>query len=510
MKLFLKQEDYYLILIFIFMALGILTKSFFNENGFLSPDSAGYLALAQNLVEGNGFYVYSPYIPSDERSFFAVWPVGYPIFIYLVAKVSGFSVFLASKIVNIIFVGASLLLLRNLFKKSAYVYSLIFFIATPILIFTSTWSEVPFIFGLLWFSTSVYYFSQNTNSKILLFNLFVSSLFLFLSRYIGAFSIGFIGMMSIFYLIKKNYKTSFKLIFVSLIGFSLISLYLSHNYLSTGHLTGTIRLPAPETNFELFKMLIRALVIELNFIRTPGGPHITNTFKFSAWFVLQLSVSLYLFWKIKNYIHNINRNEEKYHLWKIFFSIGITYFFCLVIMRWNVNTADLYCRFLGPASFLFLLAFVSYVEYTYSQKVFQKLKVFMVTICIASYLLNVPLITIKMILQSKEKPYRTYYSKISELKDLYSKIPQNSVVVFPNIHLLYLRTDIISLHPFCPGIISTKAESMQEFLIRVNKIFPEKDVYFQIKDNVPYNEPYHKSIIEFIDNNQGEEFLKIK
>ena len=72
MKLILKREDCYLILIFIFLALGILTKSFFNEDGYISPDSAGYLALAQNLVEGNGFYAYSPYTPCNERSFFAV------------------------------------------------------------------------------------------------------------------------------------------------------------------------------------------------------------------------------------------------------------------------------------------------------------------------------------------------------------------------------------------------------------------------------------------------------
>ncbi|ODS31161.1 MAG: hypothetical protein SCARUB_03732 [Candidatus Scalindua rubra] len=510
MKPLLKREDYYLLLIFIFMALGILTKSFFNDDGYITPDSAGYLALAQNLVEGNGFYVYSSYRPSNERSFFAVWPVGYPIFIYLVAKAFGISVFLASKIVNIIFIGISILLFRKLFKKNAYVYSLIFFAATFILIFTLTWSEVPFIFGLLWFSTAVYYFSQNTNSKLLIFNLFTSSLFLFLNRYIGAFSIGFIGMMSIFYLRKKDYKTSFKLILVSFVGFSIIALYLYHNYLKTGYFTGTVRLPAPETNFELLKMLIRALVIELNIIRTPGGRHITNTFKFSAWFVLQLGFFLYLFWKIKDYIHDINKNEEKYHLYKYFIFVGITYFFCIVLIRWYTNFIGFYCRLLGPASFLFFIAFVNYVEFKYSQKVFQKLKVFIVITCIVSYLLNVPLITIKMFLQSEEKTYQTYYGKISELKDLYSKIPQNSVVVFPNIHLYYLRTDIIGLAPFYPGLAGTKKESMQEFLIRINKIFPEKEVYFQIKDNKPYKDPYHKSIIEFVDNNQGKEFVKIK
>ncbi len=507
MKQFLKREDYYLLSIFVCMALGIFTKSFFNYNGYITPDSAGYLALAQNLVEGNGFYVYSSYIPSNERSFFAVWPVGYPVLIFLVAKISGISVFLASKIVNIIFIGGSLLLFRKLFIKNAYLYSLIFFAATFILIFTLTWSEVPFIFGLLWFSTAVYYFSLNTNSKLLIFNLLTSSLFLFLSRYIGAFSIGFIGIMSIFYLGKRDYKTSFKLILVSFVGFSMIALYLYHNYLETGYPTGTVRLPAPETNFELLKMLIRALLVELNIIRTPGGPHITNTFKFSAWFVLQLGFFIYLFWKTKDYIHDINKKKEKYHLYKYFVFVGITYFFCIVIIRWHTHFIGFYYRFLGPASFLFFIAFVNYVESKYPEKVFQKLRIFIVITCIASYLINVPLITIKMYLLSDEK---TYYGKISELKDLYSNVPQNSVIVFPNIHSYYLRTDLIGLEPLCPGLVSTKKESMQEFLIRINKLFPEKEVYFQIKDNNPCKDTYHKSIIEFVDNNQGKEFVKIK
>ena len=510
MKLILKREDCYLILIFIFLALGILTKSFFNEDGYISPDSAGYLALAQNLVEGNGFYAYSPYTPCNERSFFAVWPVGYPIFIYLVAKVFGISVFLASKIVNIIFIGISILLFRKLFKRNAYIYSLVFFAASLIGIFVFTWSEAPFIFGLLWFSSAVYSFSQNTSSKILLFNIFSSSMFLFLSRYIGAFSIGFIGMMSILYLIKKNYKTSSKLIFVSLIGFSLLSLYLSHNYLRTGHLTGAIRYPATETNFELLKALISAVAIELNIIRTPSGSHISNTLKFLTWFVLQSGLFLYLLWKTKDSINHINKNKEKYNLWKAFFSVGITYFFCMVLTRWHTCLDNFHYRQLGPASFLFFIAIVCYVEFTYSQKVFQRLKFFIVIVCISSYLLNVPLITIKTILQSGESPYQTYSGKISELRDLYSNIPHSSVVVFPSKHLSYLRTDIMGLVPFYPGPISNRNESMQEFLVRINKIFPEKEVYFQIKDNKPYEDPYHKSIFEFIDNNQGKEFVKIK
>ncbi len=51
------REDWYLLIIFIMMAVAIVVKSYFHLDGYLSPDSANYLKLAQNLLEGNGYYV---------------------------------------------------------------------------------------------------------------------------------------------------------------------------------------------------------------------------------------------------------------------------------------------------------------------------------------------------------------------------------------------------------------------------------------------------------------------
>lgn len=67
-----------LALIFISIAATIVLKSWFDPNGYLSADSINYLALAQNLVDGNGFHTIKP---NGELGWFAIWPVGYPAMI---------------------------------------------------------------------------------------------------------------------------------------------------------------------------------------------------------------------------------------------------------------------------------------------------------------------------------------------------------------------------------------------------------------------------------------------
>ena len=50
-----QKEDGYLLLMFFLIAILISIKSYFN--GYLTPDSTEYLALAQNLLEGNGYFI---------------------------------------------------------------------------------------------------------------------------------------------------------------------------------------------------------------------------------------------------------------------------------------------------------------------------------------------------------------------------------------------------------------------------------------------------------------------
>jgi len=186
-------------MIFIMMAVAIVVKSYFDLNGYLSPDSSNYLKLAQNLLVGNGYYVSAYGVTGQEREFFAIWPAGYPTLIFLTAKLTGLSVFLASKFLNIILIGVILAIFRSLFKHNAYVYGLILLFSAYIEIFSYTWSETLFITALVWFATSIYLFIKNPERVTLLyFSIMVASLLLFMSRYIGAFSFGLIGLLGLY------------------------------------------------------------------------------------------------------------------------------------------------------------------------------------------------------------------------------------------------------------------------------------------------------------------------
>jgi hypothetical protein len=272
MKIIKNKDTFYLFIIFTFSAIAIIARSFFHHDGYLSPDSTNYLKLAQTLLDGNGFYVSSYRLNGSDRDFFAIWPAGYPVLIFVVAKIFHLSVFLASKLLNIIFIGLSLCLIKKVFKTDSYIYGLVFLFGAYIHIFSYTWTEVPFIFGLLWFSSSIYYHLNNPASKALLFNLFISALFLFLMRYIGAFSFGVIGLLAMYYFTQKKYRYFIKLSSISLVGIMIVSLYLYNNYIQVGFPTGMPRIPSPETNFELLKQLVNAYMAESFFLCTyPSG-----------------------------------------------------------------------------------------------------------------------------------------------------------------------------------------------------------------------------------------------
>ena len=92
----LNKKDYLLITVFIIVSCFIILKSYYTSHGYLTSDSINYLALAQNFKVGNGLI-------DSEGNFFSKWPLGYPFLIYVLANISGLSVFWASKVLNIFF-----------------------------------------------------------------------------------------------------------------------------------------------------------------------------------------------------------------------------------------------------------------------------------------------------------------------------------------------------------------------------------------------------------------------
>tara|TARA_R110000737_G_scaffold335362_1_gene354111 strand:+ start:4070 stop:5506 length:1437 start_codon:yes stop_codon:yes gene_type:complete len=471
------------------MATAIIVKSYFKSSGYLSPDSTNYLALAQNLLENNSFFVSAYGLTGKEREFFAIWPMGYPFFIFIISKITGLSVFWASKLLNILLIGIILKFFRSLFNKSAYVYGLIFLFSSYLEIFTYTWSETLFITALVYFSTSMYLFiSSNTVSRSLYISIGISSLVLFMSRYIGAFSFGLIGLLGLYYgIVKKDKTKSFTLIGVAILNISLMILYLYHNYLETGFPTGMPRIPSPESNFELLYSLKYALLDEASIISHRGSNNYITLLQFSM-------LSFFVWLNRKNILGN-NTENKNISLPVTFGIIGLTYLFFIILMRWVTQFDDYNYRLLAPGSFLIFIAVINVIEKKTSTVFFNTTKIFLLVVCFISLAQNA------RITNWSVQKNNGYLENTKNIEKKYNEVKRNSIVIFGERDLKYLRTDLQIRYPFKLPYHAEK-EMWNDFLHRIEQ---EKNnsIYLNIPKKQINESNYHISVVEKVRDSES-------
>jgi len=485
----LYRQDWYLLIIFIMMAVAIVVKSYFNLDGYLSPDSSNYLKLAQNLLVGNGYYVSAYGITGQEREFFAIWPAGYPTLIFITAKLTGLTAFWASKLLNIFLIGVILGIFRALFKHNAYVYGLILLFSAYLEIFSYTWSETLFITALLWFSTSIYLFIVSPKQTTLLyFSIMLSALLLFTSRYIGAFSFGLIGLLGLYYsVVKRDRIKAVILISIAIVNIGIMFLYLYHNYTETGFPTGMKRIPSPETNLQLFYMLLKAMIAETLI------PIQSMSTKAIMVFFVQFPIFGFLLWKYRKNILRTNNstNQQPITLSFVLGTIGLVYLFFIILMRW-VSQFDGYgYRLLAPGSFLLFIGIIFFTQQRGTKQFFNVLKGFLLLFAVLSYLLNVPYKVWKSSTLNS-----TYFQAIEVLKEKYADVEKDSVIVFAPVHINYLYTDMRRRSPYSLPYRPYK-EKWSDFLRRVN---PQntKNVYLSVPEYKLPSEKYDQSVVDFV------------
>ena len=160
------------------------------------------------------------------------------------SKLTGISVFWASKLVNIVLIAGILFVFLKLFGKFAYIYGFILLFGSYIEIYRYTWSEAPFIFGLVIFAAAISKLvidqPSTSNGWILsVLAIWLASLVMFFSRYIGAFSVGIVGILGLYFIfIKRNPKIGFALISASILNSIIVLAYLYNNGIKTGYSTG--------------------------------------------------------------------------------------------------------------------------------------------------------------------------------------------------------------------------------------------------------------------------------
>jgi hypothetical protein len=482
----INRSDSLLLTIFITVILSIFIKVIFDSSGYLSNDSTNYLYLAQNIIDGHGFYVTNEIAKYEDRVLFSTWPIGYSSLIAIVSTLSGLTVFISSKILNVIFIGCIILIFRKLFETDAWIYALIFFYSSYLEIFCFTWSETGFIFGLVMFSYFMHKFLNNKANTFSLVVLLFTGCFLFLIRYIGAFTIGFLGLLWI-YLLVHHRNDKKRIITVSIIimaNILFVSIYLYYNYLETGLMTGIERFSASESNYELLVQLLTTLLAEI----TIPVYHPRPSFIIPMLFI-QIALIIYYNYK-KKFLFKRQESDYKYSVSRVFFMIGILYLTCIILVRWFFYFSPLSFRLLGPGTFLIFISLISYLSENMDRSSFNDVKKIIMILSIISLILYVPVKTYFRYQQS-------YNDTLIQIDNKYGFITKGSVLsLVQNKHLKYLRSDIIIKTPVAN-------EGIYEFYNRVNGNH-EKKVFIEISENGRLDR-YDKSFSDlFLKHKNGE------
>ncbi|NJL11954.1 MAG: hypothetical protein HC913_02405 [Microscillaceae bacterium] len=120
-----------LVSIWLGLVLAIDLRASVEATHYTSPDSRFYFWVAENMKAGNGLsspdYAGYPFDSGSRLYIFSTWPAGYPAFIALVAWIGQISPLVASKAVNLFFLGLLFALFYRWWGKEAWFPALYFF-----------------------------------------------------------------------------------------------------------------------------------------------------------------------------------------------------------------------------------------------------------------------------------------------------------------------------------------------------------------------------------------------
>lgn len=502
------KNNYIVVTIFILTSISIILNAYF-FNSYISPDSGDYLLEAKALLSGHGLNATGL---AGVTNYFAIWPIGYPLLISLTSIVTRITdLYLVSKISSLIVLLVIVLLLIKYFKKDAWIYSLIFFTTGFSLIFYYAWSEGLLILSLLAFSFCLYeiIIAEHAMNKnyLLLFFLVVLC---FLTKYVGACTLLISGLVFLYYLIryiKKKRKIDFlkvkKLFIVCFFSLVFIVAYLYMNYKLTGHLTGMERLPAPETLKELLSMLHSGLVTE-----------VTNVFfflKIDNVRLLDLILLLLIIFIINYFVKKRNKISQNYIMNLSLLLTATIYFIAIVFLRFTSHFDNLSYRFLFPTTFLLMIIIINIlIEYLKSLEISFKMKIpSKVHLIILSSIIILCLLSFYKNYNESDLVHNSYNNIKKEYLTTYEEVKPNSLVIWGDHPLMYLRPDIFVTTPgFDPYY---KKEKLDTFLDRISQ-FPGT-IYIDVYNlKIVLNQSYDETIINYFEHlrNNNNRFVILK
>lgn len=336
----------------------IINNGYVNGAG-ITMDSVSYINEAQALLNGDGLY-YKKGIGSEE--YFSMFPVGYPLLIALCSLATGTELYVASKILSIIFIALICILLYTYFKEDAWIYALFFVNVGFSNIYMMTWSETMFIPVFLWFSLLLG--KLNHKDQITLIDggkLTIASLLMFSARYIGMISVIIIGGEIIFWLIKKKLNKAIVLLCSNVLNIIFMIGYLLCNYYFSGSFTGASGSVKASITISQFVEELKIGILQE--IKNATGFFVTYN-DYVAFVVL---ICVFLFWIfcLRSYI--------KKHVFPVTpvttFIVAFMYLAGFLYMKYNAVMDPIGHRFLLPFSFIFYISVAWFLTFKLSKRI---------------------------------------------------------------------------------------------------------------------------------------------
>lgn len=257
----------------------VLILCWLNPNRGTSPDSVYYLASAKHLLAGNGYTV----LQEGKLVWNSIFPPAYSALIAAVAGLTSLPLLWASKVVNLLALGASgWLWLRRLQSRRATWLLSIWWLGSFLKISTYTWSETVFLVLLAEWTWALYrLFNRPAFGRML--GLLALGSALFLDRYVGGFVFGLAGLLAFAAWWQPAWlgqqlglpvsdRLVRLLLILSVAGLTLIRFYFSLNAHLAGSMFGGERFVPTEPLPALLTLLGRSVLNELLLLRdiVPG------------------------------------------------------------------------------------------------------------------------------------------------------------------------------------------------------------------------------------------------
>ena len=512
---FKEQRPHHYILIFLVLAGTVMLKAYYFPEAYLSEDGCNYLGLAQNLLD-HGNFEFNSFASDKPKAHFAVWPVGYSLLIAAVAKISGVPVYYSAKLVNLLLIVSVMFILYKKFPGESAVYASSLLLYPFVLIFTFTLTEGLFILGMLMLALnikSLFEEDQVSISRILW--LFANVIVLFLSRYIGYFSVFLFAFLLLWFFFTKKYKNAFVLFCTCFLSSAFILGYLYINYTQTGFLTGMPRFATRETFVEFALMVGKGVLEETNLLSIGFGYSAISIIIFTTTYLVQwCTVGAFLRdFKLYEFKDRIYGGEVT--LFTGLIIAGGFYILFIIINRYFTYFSDLNWRFLFPGSFLIILAIIVYSTTLLSSRLKDQFKKSVITISLMSFCFN-NLLFLAKYYRDNGFTIETYPEISERILEVTRNIPAGSVIVFGDRNLLYLRNDLYITSPYYLPFLPQK-ERWEDFLERASNKYGDSEMYVMIKgsnyfksfDDEQLRNIYDPSVYSIIQQNRDKTFIRI-